>query len=156
MLEALLLRLKETTQSQDQLGTAMTLQVFLPKEENQDLMIPFLKFDPESKVLTPLPDRQAIAVTEMINKIQELQKLCLCQLAVLRFHSTQKLQGQLQGPTVPFLLQIGNRTPEATQHLLLRSMTQSAVWQLVGGSLRPERMGRSALAIELAKRLQGS
>eukprot|EP00439_Symbiodinium_sp_Y106_P044911 s2604_g5.t1 len=89
MLEALLLRLKETTQSQDQLSTAMTLQVFLPKEENQDLMIPFLKFDPETKVLTPLPDRQEIAVTEMINKIQELQKLCLCQLVVLRFHSTQ-------------------------------------------------------------------
>ena len=108
-------------------------------------------------MLTPQPDRQAVAVTEMINKIQELQKLCLCQLAVLRFHSTQKLQGQLQGPTVPFLLQIGNRTPEATQlYLHLRSMTQSAVWQLVGGSLRPERMGRSALAIELAKRLQGS
>ena len=59
MLEALLLRLKETTQSQDQLGTAMTLQVFLPKEENQDLMIPFLKFDPETKALTPLSDRQA-------------------------------------------------------------------------------------------------
>ena len=110
MLEALLLRLKETTQSQDQLSTAMTLQVFLPKEENQDLMIPFLKFDPETKVLTPLPDRQEIAVTEMINKIQELQKLCLCQLVVLRFHSTQN----------------------------------------------PERMGRSALAVELAKRLQGS
>eukprot|EP00439_Symbiodinium_sp_Y106_P079883 s489_g18.t1 len=144
MLEALLLRLKETTQSQDQLGTAMTLQVFLPKEENQDLMIPFLKFDPETKALTPLSDRQAITVTEMIHKIQELQKLCLCQLAVLRFHSTQKLQGPLQGPTVPFLLQIGSRTPEATQlYLLLRSMTQSAVWQLVGGSLRPERMGRS-------------
>ena len=108
-------------------------------------------------MLTPQPDRQAVAVTEMINKIQELQKLCLCQLAVLRFHSAQKLQGQLQGPTVPFLLQIGNRTPEATQlYLHLRSMTQSAVWQLVGGSLRPERMGRSALAIELAKRLQGS
>eukprot|EP00439_Symbiodinium_sp_Y106_P059300 s1686_g8.t1 len=56
MLEALQLRLKETTQSQDQLGTTMTLQVFLPKEENQDLMI-------------------------------------------RSFHSTQKLQGQLQGPT---------------------------------------------------------
>ena len=149
MLEALLLRLKETTQSQDQLGTAMTLQVFLPKEDNQDLMIPFLKFDPETKALTPLSDRQATTVTEMINKIQELQKLCLCQLAVLRFHSTQKLQGPL--------LQIGSRTPEATQlYLLLRSMTQSAVWQLVDGSLRPERMGRSALAAELAKRLQGS
>ena len=151
MLEALLLRLKETTQSQDQLGTAMTLQVFLPKEDNQDLLIPFLKFDPETKALTPLSDRQATTVTEMINKVQELQKLCLCQLAVLRFHSTQKLQGPLQGPTVPFLLQIASRTPEAT-----RSMTQSAVWQLVGGSLRPERMGRSALAAELAKRLQGS
>ena len=151
MLEALLLRLKETAQSQDQLGTAMTLQVFLPKEDNQDLLIPFLKFDPETKALTPLSDRQATTVTEMINKVQELQKLCLCQLAVLRFHSTQKLQGPLQGPTVPFLLQIASRTPEAT-----RSMTQSAVWQLVGGSLRPERMGRSALAAELAKRLQGS
>eukprot|EP00439_Symbiodinium_sp_Y106_P036835 s1365_g4.t1 len=157
MLEALLLRLKETTQSQDQLSTAMTLQVFLPKEDNQDLLIPFLKFDPETKALTPLSDRQATTVTEMINKIQELQKLCLCQLAVLRFHSTQKLQGPLQGPTVPFLLQVGSRTPQATQlYLLLRSMTQSAVWQLVGGSLRPERMGRSALAAELAKRLQGS
>ena len=36
-----------------------------------------------------------------------------------------------------------------------RWMTQSAIWQLVGGSLRPERVRRSALAVELAKRLQG-
>ncbi|CAE7251059.1 unnamed protein product [Symbiodinium sp. CCMP2592] len=33
----------------------------------------------------------------------------------------------------------------------LRALANSAVWQLVGGSLRPERMGRSALANEVAK-----
>eukprot|EP00439_Symbiodinium_sp_Y106_P031908 s952_g3.t2 len=124
MLDALLQWLQDTIKDTEQLKTAMTLQVFLPKEEASELMIPFLQFDQETKTLAVQGP----------------------------FHSTQKFQG----PTVPFLLQIGSRTPEATgPHLHLRSMTQSAIWQLVGGSLRPERMGRSALAVELAKLLQG-
>ena len=74
---------------------------------------------------------------------------------ILRFHSTQNLSGPLHGPTVPFLLQTGSRTKEANtpfQHLSL--LTHSSVWQLVGGSLHMERLGRSPLAIEMAKMLQ--
>ncbi|CAE7814829.1 unnamed protein product [Symbiodinium sp. CCMP2592] len=133
------------------------IRVFLPKEGDRELRIPFLSYNPETKALVPRQDQEPIFVSTMLEKLQLLQKQCLCPLAIMRFHSTQRLNGQLQGPTVPFLLQVGFRSPEAAElHLSLRSLANSAIWQLVGGSLRPEKMGRSALATELARRLQGS
>ena len=82
-----------------------------------------------------------------------------CPPSLLLFHSTQhqKLDKAMPGPTPPFLLQVVSCTKEATilyQHLFL--LTHSTTWQLVGSSLRLERMGRSALANEMAKLLQSS
>ena len=51
MLDALLQWLQDTIKDPEQLKTAMTLQVFLPKEEASELMIPFLQFDQETKTL---------------------------------------------------------------------------------------------------------
>ncbi|CAE6922416.1 unnamed protein product [Symbiodinium sp. CCMP2592] len=157
MMETLVKRIKDTVKNDEQLKTAITLQVFLPKEGDSELRIPFLSYNPETKSLAPRQDQPPILVSAMLEKLQILQKQCLCPLAIMRFHSTQRLNGPLQGPTVPFLLQVGHRSPEAAElYLSLRSLANSAVWQLVGGSLRPEKMGRSALAAELARRLQGS
>ncbi|CAE7539323.1 unnamed protein product [Symbiodinium sp. CCMP2592] len=156
MLETLVKRIKDTVKNEEQLKTATTLQVFLPKEGDLELRIPFLSYNPETRALVPRQDQEPIYVSKMLEKLQLLQKQCLCPLAIMRFHSTQRLNGPLQGPTVPFLLQVGFRSPEAAElYLSLRSLANSAIWQLVGGSLRPEKMGRSALAAELARRLQG-
>ncbi|CAE7564681.1 Pol [Symbiodinium sp. CCMP2592] len=146
VMETLVKRIKDTVKNDEQLKTAITLQVFLPKEGDTELRIPFLSYNPDTKSLAPRQDQRPIP-----------EKQCLCPLAIMRFHSTQRLNGPLQGPTVPFLLQVGHRSPEAAElYLSLRSLANSAIWQLVGGSLRPEKMGRSALATELARRLQGS
>ncbi|CAE6966199.1 Pol [Symbiodinium sp. CCMP2592] len=156
LLEALVKRIKDTVQNDEQLKTATTLQVFLPRDGDAELQVPFLSYNQETKTLAPRQDLQPLPVSTMLEKLQVLQKQCLCPLAIMRFHSTQRLSGPLQGPTVPFLLQVGHRSPEAAElYLSLRSLANSAIWQLVGGSLRPEKMGRSALATELARRLQG-
>ncbi|CAE7434886.1 Dcun1d2, partial [Symbiodinium sp. CCMP2456] len=139
----------ETSGKQEQ---ARQLQVFLPrKEEADELMIPFLVFNQEGRRLEPRGDSQPIPLSRMLELLAEIQKAALHPLSVLRFHATQKLTGPLRGPTVPFILQVGGRTDQANLlHRHLTSLTHSSIWQLVGGSLRMERMGRSALANELA------
>ena len=153
LMDELLTRLKKVSQSPEQLDLANQLQVFLPRKDDADeLHIPYPVYHQEGRRLEPREDRQPVALSRMIEIIVEMQAACLAPLCILRYHATQ---GQLHGPTIPFLLQVSSRTNESTtlfQHLSL--LTHSAVWQLVGGSLRMELMGRSPLAVEMAKMLQ--
>ena len=151
----LIKRLRAVSETPDKQAQARQLQVFLPKkEESEEPLIPFLVFNQEGRRLEPRGDSQPIPLARMLEVLTEMQKQALSPQSVLRFHATQKLSGPLRGPTVPFILQIGHRTESAALlHRHLLSLTHSSIWQLVGGSLRTERMGRSALAIELSKRL---
>ncbi|CAE7421523.1 unnamed protein product, partial [Symbiodinium necroappetens] len=80
-------------------------------------------------------DTTPLTFERLMEVIAAMQKTSLDSLAVLRFHSTQKCTGKIQGPTLPFLLQAGNRTPAALElYDHLRLLTNSAVGQLIGGS----------------------
>ncbi|CAE7795115.1 unnamed protein product [Symbiodinium sp. CCMP2592] len=135
MLETLVKRIKDTVKNEEQLKTATTLQVFLPKEGDLELRIPFLSYNPETKALVPRQDQEPIYVSKMLEKLQLLQKQCLCPLAIMRFHSTQRLNGPLQGPTVPFLLQVGFRSPEAAELYLSPPITGQLSNLAAGGRL---------------------
>ena len=104
----------------------------------------------------PSVGAQAPLTLERVSEIlAAILKHSLDSLAILRFHPTQRLSAPIQGPTLPFLLQVGNRSRasfELYDNLIL--LTNSGLWQLVGGSLRTERMSRNPLAVELQKRLQ--
>ena len=112
---------------------ASKLQVFLPPVEGKTLLIPYLVFNSEGRRLEPKQDTTPLILERLMEISAKIQKASLHSLAVLRFHSTQKLTGKIQGPTLPFLLQIGNRTPAALElYDCLRLLTNSAVCRRSG------------------------
>ena len=74
---------------------------------------------------------------------------------VLRFHALRKLTKEMTSEVVPFCLEIGNRCLES-QHTYsaFERLAFNSVMHLVGGSLRPCKLGRGPLekAIEEAVR----
>ena len=155
MFDAIQKRLQETVKNPTQLEAAQQLQVFLPHKEGETLRIPSLVFNAEGRRLEPKQDLTPLTLERVMEILAAILKHSLDSLAILRFHPTQKLSAPIQGPTLPFLLQVGNRS-QASFELYdnLRLLTNSALWQLVGGLLRTERMSRSPLANELQKHLQ--
>ncbi|CAE7639066.1 unnamed protein product, partial [Symbiodinium necroappetens] len=125
MFDAIQERLQETVKNPTQLEAAQQLQVFLPDKEG---------------------DQAPLTLERVVEILAAILKHSLDSLAILCFHPTQKLAAPIQGPTLPFLLQVGNRSKasfELYENLIL--LANSALWQLVGGSLRTERMSRSPL-----------
>ena len=148
-------RLQETVKNPTQLEAAQQLQVFLPDKEGMPLRIPYLMFNTETRQLEPKKEPAPLTLERATEILAAILKHSLDSLAILRFHPTQRLSAPIQGPTLPFLLQVGNRSKasfELYDNLIL--LTNSGLWQLVGGSLRTERMSRNPLAVELQKRLQ--
>ena len=147
LLSELLKRLEAVSKSPDQLALADKLQFFLPRASHSLLGL-------QSELQAAgMPRRSADRSLQHDRADQEMQTACIPRLRLLRFHSTQKLNNPMQGPTLPFLLQVGSATQEATtlyQHLPL--LTHFATWQLVGSSLHLERMGRLMLANEMASK----
>ena len=155
MFDAIQERLQETVKNPTQLEAAQQLQVFLPDKEGEPLRIPYLMFNTETRQLEPKKDQAPLTLERVVEILAAILKHSLDSLAILCFHPTQKLAAPIQGPTLPFLLQVGNRSKasfELYENLIL--LANSALWQLVGGSLRTERMSRSPLATELQKHLQ--
>lgn len=112
-------------------------------------------YNTETRQLEPKTDPAPLTLERVVEILAAILKHSLDSLAILRFHPTQRLSAPIQGPTLPFLLQVGNRSRasfELYDNLIL--LTNSGLWQLVGGSLRTERMSRNPLAVELQKRLQ--
>ena len=148
-------RLQETVKNPTQLEAAQQLQVFLPDKEGEPLRVPYLMYNTETRQLEPKKDPAPLTLERVSEILAAILKHSLDSLAILRFHPTQRLSAPILGPTLPFLLQVGNRSRasfELYDNLIL--LTNSGLWQLVGGSLRTERMSRNPLAVELQKRLQ--
>ncbi|OLP88826.1 hypothetical protein AK812_SmicGene29782 [Symbiodinium microadriaticum] len=155
MFDVIQKRLQETVKNPTQLEAAQQLQVFLPDKAGEPLRIPYLMYNPETRQLEPKTDPAPLTLERVMEILAAILKHSLDSFAILRFHPTQRLSAPIQGPTLPFLLQVGNRSRasfELYDNLIL--LTNSGLWQLVGGSLRTERMSRNPLAVELQKRLQ--
>ncbi|CAE6916579.1 unnamed protein product [Symbiodinium sp. CCMP2592] len=76
---------------------------------------------------------------------------------ILRFHALRKLTPNMASDVVPFTLEIHNRCRESQEvYLAFERMSYKAVWHLVGGTVRPSKLGRGPLekaVEEAAKRL---
>ena len=56
---------------------------------------------------------------------------------------------------LPFLLEIQSRTPEANQlYLQLRRLCRNGALHLIGATMRPSKIGRSPLALQVDRLLQ--
>ena len=81
-----------------------------------------------------------------MSNIQNLMNLAAKPYVIQRWHASRKLTAELKAD-LPWMLQIGHRTPEAQEAWkILGTMAHNAVWHLVGGCLRHDKMSRSALA----------
>ncbi|CAE6950667.1 unnamed protein product [Symbiodinium sp. CCMP2592] len=124
MLETLVTRIKDTVKSEEQLKTATTLQVFLPKEGDLELRIPFLSYNPETKALVLLPEVEVRRQGEgswhriTLHPLASLQFL----LAEVEKCAQVRCRSARVWPEGPFLgncRSIGSQLPQGTRWLLV-------------------------------------
>jgi len=76
---------------------------------------------------------------------------------ILRFHALRRLTSNMTSDIVPFTLEIHNRCQESqTTYLALERLSFNSVWHLIGGTVRPAKLGRGPLersVEDAAKRL---
>ena len=72
-----------------------------------------------------------------------------------RFHALRPLSAEHRSEVLPFLLEIQSRTPEANQlYLQLRRLCRNGALHLIGATMRPSKIGRSPLALQVDRLLQ--
>ena len=108
ILDVLLTRLEACQKSETSLKEA---RVMLILDESSN--IPYLEWSASQKALQVRKDREPLPYAEAVRILQELQKLVLLPLVVMRCHSTRKLVKEHKGEVLPMMLQLGYRTPEA-------------------------------------------
>ena len=115
-------------------------------------MVPYLEWDQQAKEMKVKKDREPMRL-EMLTR---MQALALQPLAVMRFHAIHKLGWQMSSEVVPMMLEIGGRTPEANRLWEdFGRLSHSGATRCVATSLRPDKMGRSALATAVQKLSDG-
>ena len=147
ILDVLLTRLEACQKSEASLKEAREMLIL-----DEGSNIPYLEWNAGQKTLQIRKDREPLPFEEAVGIIQELQKLVLLPLVVMRFHSTRKLVKEHKGDVLPMMLQLGHRTPEAQRAWAHMSrLAHSGLFRTCVLSLRGEKMGRNALEIALHK-----
>ena len=147
LLETVLQRFKDMTDSPSARSTAQNLGLLMPNGTT----VPALKWDPANRQHVPDTTLETMETQAIQEALEELIALSTKHLVIHRFHGMRKLSEEYTSPTLGMFLEIGMRTPEAhaTWNHLHR-LQQSAAWQAAGVFLRHERMSMSALAKRVA------
>ncbi|CAE7246063.1 unnamed protein product [Symbiodinium sp. CCMP2592] len=115
---------------------------------------PFLQWDHEQKKHVKAT-QEAMSYDEVLRTVTALGQLTAVPDVVGRFHALRRLSDQHQSEVVPFVLQVQNRNAEAQQFYQgMRRLCRCSVMHLVGATLRPTKLGRSPLALQIEKILQ--
>ena len=119
-------------------------------------MVPYLEWDQQAKEMKVKKDREPMRPEQVMEMLTRMQALALQPLAVMRFHAIHKLGWQMSSEVVPMMLEIGGRTPEANRLWEdFGRLSHSGATRCVATSLRPDKMGRSALATAVQKLSDG-
>lgn len=147
LLELWFNRMETVDQSEEGIENARELLIL-----NADGKVPYLQYNAKEKKLEIKPDREPMEVAEVKTTLKELSSLVLLPLTVLRFHATRKLEKDLQGDILPMVLEIGMRTPDADRAWKhFQRLSHSGACRAMAMSLRPDKLGRSALANNVQK-----
>ena len=115
----------------------------------------YLKWDAASKkhVRDTL---QPLLHTEVVQAVLNIQQLCTYPDVIGRFHAMRPLTAKHTSEVVPFLLSIQNRS-QASQQMygLLHRLCRNGSTHLIGMTMRPSKLGRSPLAQQIEKQVQG-
>eukprot|EP00439_Symbiodinium_sp_Y106_P078250 s1955_g17.t1 len=103
-----------------------------------------------------LEDREPLSAKRVVEVAQELATLSVQPQLLNRFHATRQLQEQMEGSTVTWLLEVGWRGEQTARFWeLLQLLSHNSALLMIGCTLRPDRLQRSALAQQLQLDTQG-
>eukprot|EP00439_Symbiodinium_sp_Y106_P025105 s9347_g3.t1 len=97
---------------------------------------------------------KGIAMEEALELVSGVVRLSEDVTILTKFVPTRPLAAELRGPSLTFLASVANRTNPSDQLFAsLTSLCGNACCQVIGMSLKPERLTRSTLAQQLLKHL---
>ncbi|OLQ12455.1 hypothetical protein AK812_SmicGene3669 [Symbiodinium microadriaticum] len=103
----------------------------------------------EKATQEPLEHKTAIEI------VRQLVLLTAYPNVVGRFHATRRLSDNMESEIIPFTLVLQNRSAESQRfHALFSRLARNSCWHLIGSTMRPSKLGRSALAQLLEKLLR--
>ena len=110
----------------------------------------YQKWDNKEGIMKAIPGKDPLPAKRIVEIAKELSVLSTQPQLLNRFHATRQLQEQMEGATVTWLLEVGWRG-EATARFweLLQLLSHNSALQMLGCTLRPDRLQRSALAQQL-------
>ena len=83
---------------------------------------------------------------QILQWLETIKKSLAFPKVIMRFHALRRMTPQMSAEVVPFTLEIHNRCQEAqVVYQLLERMCFSSLWHLVGGTMRPSKLGRGPL-----------
>ncbi|CAE7765167.1 unnamed protein product, partial [Symbiodinium sp. CCMP2592] len=112
----------------------------------------FLRWDPDQAKLIPDTTRPPLTAAAAIELVESVIRLATDSQLLTRFAPTRPLASELKGPSITFLASVSNRsTPSDQMHASLAELCGSACCQVIGMSIKPERLTRSPLAQQIYK-----
>ncbi|OLQ06077.1 hypothetical protein AK812_SmicGene10668 [Symbiodinium microadriaticum] len=150
LLDALLEKLKKIDKDSELLDKAKRLNLI------EGTTYPFLQWDRDQHKHIKA-QQEPLAHTEAVQTVTLLSQLTAMPDIIGRFHAMRPLSQQHQSEVIPFLLQVQNRNAESQQFYLgMRRLCRCSVMHLIGATMRPSRLGRSPLAVQIEKILHTS
>ena len=144
-------KLKKLDSSPDLLAKAKKLGLV---EGDTYPVYPFLQWNPKEKRLVKA-QQEPLSHVEALQTVTLLSQLNAMPDVVGRFHAMRRLSEQHQAEVIPFVLQVQNRNAESQQFYQgMRRLCRCSVMHLIGAAMRPSRLGRSPLAIQIEKILR--
>ena len=91
-------------------------------------------------------EREHPTLEQILQWLETIKKSLAFPKVIMRFHALRRMTPQMSAEVVPFTLEIHNRCQEAqVVYQLLERMCFSSLWHLVGGTMRPSKLGRGPL-----------
>ena len=113
----------------------------------------YLGYDVRNNKETVDADTPPMEHDRVVRRLQDLRQSCTADM-ILRFHSHRPLEEKMDKDVVLMVLEVSTTSKDAhIMHSQLRDLCHNAVFKLIGGRLRRERIQRSPLAIKLAELL---
>ena len=94
--------------------------------------------------------RRPVSASTFAEQIQKALLLIVAPDNLTRFQAVCKLNSKMKGPTVAFLIDVGMSSEANQLHDLFKGWVDLAVWNLVAGRLRPQRLKRLPMVEQLS------
>lgn len=99
--------------------------------------------------------QEPLSHEQAAQSVKAIQNLCMFPEVLGRFHALRPLSANHSSEVVPFLCIIQNRSAESQQmYAHLRRLCRCGCTHLIGMTIRPSKLGRSPLAVQLEKQVQ--